>query len=250
LSQQYAAAIKGNDECVNLLLSDQRVEVNKANADGATPLYIAATLGNDECVALLLADRRVEVNKINASRETPLYTAARFGKDNCVRLLLGDQRVDVNLADADGATPLYIAANLTNQSLQCFDRILACNRTTPVALAATAKKLQRMYTTGDPAIWGSIRKRAADAIAAHTAHKPAWCTHCFTMPVMSTRLLKCSQCKQVGYCGKVCQIADWKAGHKTSCNKPTPATNASSSGGGGGGGAKNHKSEGKGKTKQ
>ena len=39
--------------------------------------------------------------------------------------------------------------------------------------------------------------------------------------------MTCSKCKLVDYCGVECQTQDWKAGHKTFCNKlPKAVTNA------------------------
>ena len=34
-------------------------------------------------------------------------------------------------------------------------------------------------------------------------------------------LKPCSRCKAVSYCGKECQRAHWKAGHKAACNSST-----------------------------
>ena len=31
------------------------------------------------------------------------------------------------------------------------------------------------------------------------------------------KLLKCSRCKRVRYCGRECQRAHWRAGHKAEC---------------------------------
>lgn len=33
----------------------------------------------------------------------------------------------------------------------------------------------------------------------------------------SQKLVRCTRCKKAWYCGKVCQLADWKA-HKKECN--------------------------------
>ena len=35
-------------------------------------------------------------------------------------------------------------------------------------------------------------------------------------------LVRCGRCKAVWYCGKQCQTASWKAGHKADCNLPPP----------------------------
>ena len=44
------------------------------------------------------------------------------------------------------------------------------------------------------------------------------CAHCLKpSPGGGTGLLKCSQCKQVAYCGPKCQRAHWKERHKLEC---------------------------------
>jgi cytohesin len=54
-------------------------DINKANDDGATPLYIATEKGHEAVVrALIEAD--ADVNKANDDDETPLFTAAEEGQ--------------------------------------------------------------------------------------------------------------------------------------------------------------------------
>jgi hypothetical protein len=122
----------------------------------------------------------------------------------------------VNQAAADGSMPLFVAVTPTNQSLQCFARILASNRTTPASLTNTTIRLRKLYRNPT---WGPIGKRAVAAIKAHTADEPAWCNHCFTVPTKPTPLLTCSEFQQVGYCDKVCQAADLNAGRTTAASE-------------------------------
>lgn len=44
------------------------------------------------------------------------------------------------------------------------------------------------------------------------------CTHC-KKSGDKCKLKKCGVCKAVQYCGRECQLADWKAGHKEECKK-------------------------------
>jgi hypothetical protein len=39
------------------------------------------------------------------------------------------------------------------------------------------------------------------------------CAYCFEIPAV---LLKCGRCKEIGYCGRDCQVSDWK-NHKPNC---------------------------------
>jgi hypothetical protein len=48
--------------------------------------------------------------------------------------------------------------------------------------------------------------------------KTRWCQYCFKED-LKVELMKCSQCKLVGYCSKECQIEDWRRGHKSDCKQ-------------------------------
>ena len=43
------------------------------------------------------------------------------------------------------------------------------------------------------------------------------CAHCAAQAPSGTSLKSCSRCGIVLYCGRDCQLAHWKAGHKRSC---------------------------------
>jgi hypothetical protein len=43
-------------------------------------------------------------------------------------------------------------------------------------------------------------------------------THCSRYACSGAGLMKCTGCKQARYCGKVCQLAHWKA-HKSDCRQ-------------------------------
>ena len=43
------------------------------------------------------------------------------------------------------------------------------------------------------------------------------CAHCASQAPIGTSLKSCSRCGIVLYCGRDCQLAHWKAGHKKSC---------------------------------
>ncbi|KAL7266228.1 hypothetical protein RUND412_011235, partial [Rhizina undulata] len=105
----HAAAWRGNEAVVRLLLEHKDVDVNAKTNDGETPLYVAALGGNKVVVRLLLAHKDVDVNAKTNDGETPLYAAASTGEDAVVRLLLAHKDVDVNAKPNDGETPLYAA---------------------------------------------------------------------------------------------------------------------------------------------
>ena len=84
----HFAADGGHKEVVQLILEDERAEVNAKDVEGYTPLHFAATKGHRGTVQLLLEHERVEVNSKTERGFTPLYLAAREGHSGTVKLLL------------------------------------------------------------------------------------------------------------------------------------------------------------------
>ena len=85
----FVAALKGNLEAVQLLLDDWRVDVNRTDRKGYTPLHAAANLGLADITKLLVAHHRLEVNCISNLGWTPLHCAARKGNAEVVQVLMG-----------------------------------------------------------------------------------------------------------------------------------------------------------------
>ena len=103
-----------------LLLSDERCDVNLQNSDGDTALM--TTVRNVACISqdyklakilrLLLAHPLIDVNKQNKQGDTALHEASSyFVKSQVVALLLlTDGRCDVNARNNDDNTPPMLAA--------------------------------------------------------------------------------------------------------------------------------------------
>ena len=51
----------------------------------------------------------------------------------------------------------------------------------------------------------------------HEPPQPPTCSVCGKFPRPGEKIKRCSACKSVLYCGRECQEADWKAGHKDKC---------------------------------
>ena len=57
-------------------MADPRVDPNQVGGvNGETPLNVAANMGRDRCVELLLSDPRVDVSRPSARGQTPLVSA-------------------------------------------------------------------------------------------------------------------------------------------------------------------------------
>ena len=101
-----------------LLLSDERCNVNLQNYSESTALMMAVRLVEFEddkharIIRLLLAHPRIEVNKSETMGITALHVACDDGIQSHVgaQLLLSDERCDVNLSEyRDGVFPLMTA---------------------------------------------------------------------------------------------------------------------------------------------
>ncbi|MBQ2380130.1 MAG: ankyrin repeat domain-containing protein [Akkermansia sp.] len=114
------AARLGDAECVKVLLTVPRIDVNKNNDVGA-PLHHAAERGHLECVKILLSVPGIDVNKKNSEGKTPIHLAAENGHLECVKTLLTVPGIDVNKESDDGGFPL---SDAVKGSVECFKLLL------------------------------------------------------------------------------------------------------------------------------
>ena len=107
----FWAASRGHFHIVNLLLRCPKVEVNKPNSKGETPLWIACCKGHADVARLLVAHPGVLVNSARTSTgSTSLVMAAQEGHAQVAKILLSHPDIQVNAARSDnGATPLIVA---------------------------------------------------------------------------------------------------------------------------------------------
>ncbi len=97
-------------EVVKVLLEVPGIDVNKGCGYGCdTPLIAAARNGSTESVKLLMKHPRIEINKTNNYGERPLYLAVFNGCTEVVKVLLQRRDIDVNRPNWDGVTPLQRA---------------------------------------------------------------------------------------------------------------------------------------------
>ena len=71
---------------------DKRVDVNKQEKDGWTPLHIACATGNIEIVKYMLQDQRVDVNQPNNNNVTPIWIASDNNYTQVVQAILQSGR--------------------------------------------------------------------------------------------------------------------------------------------------------------
>lgn len=99
------AVREGSFEVAAALLAAPRIEVDKANAAGETPLMMAALRGHLDWANRLIARGAA----INRSGWTPLHYAASGPEPKLLTMLL-ERGADVEALSMNGTTPLMMAA--------------------------------------------------------------------------------------------------------------------------------------------
>lgn len=106
----FAAAILGQTEDVEQLLTGNRSLASLLSSDGWTPLHLAAFFGKLETArALLNKGAPVNARSTNPMANTPLHAAAA-GRHTDVAKLLLDHGAAANARQHGGWTPLHAAA--------------------------------------------------------------------------------------------------------------------------------------------
>ena len=94
------------------------VEADINTIDTKTPLQYAAMKGHTAIVELLLGNERINVNLVNEDGNTALHYAAWKGHKNVVELLLGHEQINVNIVNYWGRTPLDTAAGHNHHGIE------------------------------------------------------------------------------------------------------------------------------------
>ena len=103
------AVYRGDPELARILIS-AGADVKKASRNGSTPLWLASTNGDAAMIRVLL-DAGADANEALPLGRTPLMLASRTGAVDAMRVLI-DRGANVNARDAErGTTPLMWAAD-------------------------------------------------------------------------------------------------------------------------------------------
>jgi uncharacterized protein len=145
----FAAAILGDIDELNTLLTANRSLTGLLSTDGWTPLHLAAFFGKPEAARLLLnKGALVNARSTNAMANMPLHAAAAGRHMEVVKLLI-EHGAPVNASQHGGWTPLHAAAQ--NGDLEMAKALVAAgadvniraeNNQTPLDLALTKGQQQ------------------------------------------------------------------------------------------------------------
>ena len=95
------------------------MDPNAKNNDGDTPLHAVCRSGSSKQVQLLVRDERCNLNEKDGSGNTPqlLHWAVRYEDKELVKLLVRDERCNLNEKDSRGDTALHIACRLSYRGM-------------------------------------------------------------------------------------------------------------------------------------
>jgi ankyrin repeat protein len=112
----HAAIRKDVSECIQILLSHEKIDVNLALDNSATPLGLAAKLGRTEAVELLLQHKNIDVNKYFGyyREDTALSIARNKGYRGIVNLLLAHGAKDTDITAPSSDSIPVVAGNATD----------------------------------------------------------------------------------------------------------------------------------------
>ncbi|UJR09774.1 hypothetical protein I4U23_014001 [Adineta vaga] len=101
--------------CEVLIKGDNGATINLCDRQGRNALHYAIDYGNEQLVNLLLSNENCDPNLKDHEERTPLHLAIKKNSIPIVRSLLSDeheQQADPNLVDRNGQTPLHVAASV------------------------------------------------------------------------------------------------------------------------------------------
>ena len=108
----HFAAQHGDEELIQQLLVEKKVDFTATGNTGETVLHCAASAGHINVVCMLL-DEGAAVDIEDEMGHTPLHFAAAWGREKLVPLLVS-RGADVNAKAKNDATPIYLAASNGN----------------------------------------------------------------------------------------------------------------------------------------
>jgi ankyrin repeat protein len=151
-------AARNSDRAAVRQLLQKKVDVNAAEADGATALHWAS-YRDDVDSADLLIRARANVNAANDLGATPLWIASQNGSEAMVRRLL-DAGANPNAALLRGETPLMVAARSGHATV--VERLLASGAAVNARAARGQTALMWAVSQKHPAVVKILLSRGAD----------------------------------------------------------------------------------------
>lgn len=107
----FMIAQKNESHLLDILLKNNKIQINKTSFEGSSSLYTACEKGFSSVVTqLLLAS--ADINQTLPNGVSPLFIACQNGHIAIVKELLKRFDIQINQSNTNGATPLYIACSM------------------------------------------------------------------------------------------------------------------------------------------
>jgi ankyrin repeat protein len=111
LTALAAAVSAGRSKVVREILSMYHVDVNVGGSTSTSALFCTITSGSVECLNLLLKDERTNVDQRDKKGRNILALACELGHVALVQAFIDSGEIDLNSRDVDQRTPLMWAVN-------------------------------------------------------------------------------------------------------------------------------------------
>ena len=97
---------------IKILVSDDRVDLNKGNEYDETPLIMACANNDIDTVKLLLDNPKVDINKHDTNcGETAFIHSCYYRSYDAIKILLENDKLDITAKDCDDETGLHSLCN-------------------------------------------------------------------------------------------------------------------------------------------
>ena len=241
-----AAAEKGRDETVQVLLTKYGVSPDQRSEENLTPLFLACQNGHFATAQMLVeAGADVNVQDKGDTQAVPLHLAASNSHLSLVNLLL-ERGANVDAAEARGFTSLMMAgsegyANVVVTLLRAGANVNATGVDGETALHIAVRSMQPLIiailvqagadltlrdgegktakevaeSSENPIIRNMVNAIENAPVLVSEEGPERLCAFCFSLLEKAKR---CGKCKSIRYCSVDCQRSHWPA-HKQSCGR-------------------------------
>ena len=120
------ACQNGNPAIVSRLLEVPGLDINYQDVNGVTAAHLASMWAQTECVRTLAETGRVDWNKTDNWGRTPLYWAIDNGLSDTVEIIVKQPNIDFNVKSQWGETLAWVA--VTRGSVQCVETLATQER--------------------------------------------------------------------------------------------------------------------------
>ena len=117
------ACIYNNPAIVSRLVQVPGLKINYQDENGWTAALLACRAGRTQCVRILADTERVDWNKRNKWGHTPLHSALYNGHSDIVDIIVQQPNIDFNVQAEDGATLAQVAVKAAGRGgdVRCVD---------------------------------------------------------------------------------------------------------------------------------